>query len=140
MPAEQVRHYLQRATDFFEGMRLMHGEEDYSNSSALLAIHCAISYSDALRVGLGDGRVSADDHQNASVALERLLVAKRLQNQTGLKYLQYLLSRKSLVAYGSERLNSNEIEALINKANRFQRWAHQVARQFKIEGWTHEDR
>jgi len=118
----------------------MRGEEDYSNSSALLAIHCAISYSDALRIGLGDDRVSADDHQNAGDALQRLLLAKRLQNQTGLKHLQYLLSRKNLVAYGSERLNSNEIEALINKANRFQRWAHQVARQFKIEGWTHDDR
>ncbi|MGB7136404.1 MAG: hypothetical protein WBD46_14020 [Acidobacteriaceae bacterium] len=54
MQATQVQHYLNRARDFLEAMKLL--REDLSGfgySSALVAIHGSISYADALRIGLG---------------------------------------------------------------------------------------
>jgi len=53
MSAIQVEHYLKRAADFSYVVLLLRGDASHRYSSALLAIHSAISYSDALRIGLG---------------------------------------------------------------------------------------
>jgi hypothetical protein len=139
MPAAQVEHYLQRAADFFYGMRLMRGDETYRNSSALLAIHSAVSYSDALRVGLGEQKLSADDHSKAVDALKNVLPSKQASDQAGFGHLRFLLSQKSRVAYGSQTLTAKELEMLLTKAERFVGWANTVGRQLKIEGWTDDD-
>jgi hypothetical protein len=54
MQAVRVEHYIRRANDFLDGMRLTNLDESLLSSSALLAIHSAVSYSDALRIGLGE--------------------------------------------------------------------------------------
>ena len=92
----QVQHYIHRATDFLEGMQLTRTDESYWNSSALLAIHSAVSYSDALRLGLGDQKVSADDHQKSADSLQKLLASKHLEDRAGFKHLRFLLSKKNL--------------------------------------------
>jgi hypothetical protein len=65
MPAAHVQSYLTKARDFLKGMNLPENlaERECRYSSALLAIHCAISYSDALRVGLGErlSELTSDD-------------------------------------------------------------------------------
>jgi len=139
MPAEQVRHYLQRATDFLEGMELTRIDEFYLNSAALLAIHSAVSYSDALRVGLGDTTLSAGDHQKAASALQRLLVSKHLEDQSGVKHFKFLLSRKNLVTYGNQRMESTDYESLFTRAERFAYWADSLGRQLNIAGWIDGD-
>ena len=53
MEAAQVQHFLNRAQDFLQDMQLLREDEAYRNSSALLGIHAAVSYTDALRVGFG---------------------------------------------------------------------------------------
>jgi hypothetical protein len=139
MPVVQVEHYLQRAADFFYGMRLMCGDDSYRNSSALLAIHSAVSYSDALRVGLGEQKRSADDHSKAVDALQNILPSKQVSDQSGFGHLRFLISNKSRVAYGSQTLTAKELEMLLTKAERFASWANTLARRLKIEGWTHDD-
>jgi hypothetical protein len=140
MPAEQVRHYLQRAKDFLEGMKLTREDKDYWNSSALLAIHSAVAYSDALRAGLGDQKLSADDHRNAVDVLQQALFAESLMDDmAGFKHLRFLLSKKTLVAYGDRRVEHTEYEALIIKAARFAVWADRIGRRLKIEGWDDDD-
>jgi hypothetical protein len=140
MPAVQVRHFLKRATDFLEGMKLTREDKNYWNSSALLAIHSAVSYSDALRARLGDGQLSADDHQNAVDALQRLLLAETaMDDMAGFKHLRFLLSKKTLVAYGDRRVEHTEYEALVTKAARFAAWADRIGRRLKIEGWEDDD-
>jgi hypothetical protein len=39
MNALQVVHYVGRAEDFYRGLELIRGDEEYRCSSALLAIH-----------------------------------------------------------------------------------------------------
>jgi hypothetical protein len=137
MPAMHVQHYLQRATDFLEGMQLTRTDESYWNSSALLAIHAAVSYSDALRIGLGDQRLSADDHRQAADELQKALPSRNAGNQTGIKHLRYLLSKKHLVAYGDHRLEQADYETLFTRAERFALWADRMGNQLNIEGWKH---
>ena len=117
----------------------MRGEEAYWNSCALLAIHSAVSYSDALRAGLGDDHLSADDHQKAAESLRRLLPANGMQDQTGLQHLQHLTSKKSRVAYGDQRLTGNDYQLLVTKAERFAKWANNMGSLLKIEGWQNDD-
>ena len=133
----QVQHYIHRATDFLEGMQLTRTDESYWNSSALLAIHSAVSYSDALCLGLGDQKLSADDHQKSADSLQKLLASKHLEDQAGFKHLRFLLSKKNLVAYGDQRLEHSDYEMLFTKAERFARWADKIGSQLNIEGWKH---
>jgi hypothetical protein len=135
MQAVQVQHYIERAADFLQGMQLTRTDESYWNSSALLAIHSAVSYSDALRVGLGDQKLSADDHKQAADSLHRLLAEKKLDDQAGFKHLQFLLSKKTLVTYSARRLEHTDYETLFTKAERFAQWADRIGNQLRIEGW-----
>jgi hypothetical protein len=137
MQAVEVEHYIRRATDFLAGMKLTRDDDSYWNSSALLAIHSAVSYSDALRKGLGDTKLSSDDHRKAAEALEQALSSHRLTDPTGLKHLRYLLSKKNLIAYENRRLERTDYEALFTKAERFARWADTTGIQLKIEGWNY---
>ena len=139
MQAVLVQHHIQRATDFFNGMQLTRDDEPFRNSSALLAIHSAVSYTDALRTGLGDEKLSGDDHNQAADALRRLLNTRVVTAQDGINHLQYLVSRKSFVAYGSERLSENEFRRLVIRAERFAKWANGIGKQLRIEGWDHGD-
>lgn len=139
MPPVTIQHYIQRATDFGRGMRLTLDDDSYKNSSALLAIHSAISYADALRVGLGDRQLSSDDHKTAADTLKQLLASRPLADQAGLGHLQYLISKKSGVAYGDQRLDTKIHQMVITKAERFAQWANNVGAQLNIEGWKHDD-
>jgi hypothetical protein len=139
MQAMQVQHYIRRATDFLEGMKLTRTEESYWNSSALLAIHSAVSYCDALRAGLGEQRLPADDHKKASYALQKILPSKAPEDQTGLAHLRSLLSKKHLVTYGDHRLEHTDYETLFTKAERFAQWADKMGSQLNIKGWRRGD-
>jgi hypothetical protein len=134
MDALRVEHYIGRATDFLDGMRSIQLKDGLLSSSALLAIHSAISYSDALRSGLGDDELSSDDHRRAMAKLERL-IPKQVIDRSGLSQLQGLLSDKSQVAYGRRKMTPRDLKALATRAERFARWANEVGRQLKIEGW-----
>jgi hypothetical protein len=139
MQAVEVEHYIRRATDFLEGMQLTRADSDYWNSSALLAIHSAVSFTDALRIGLGDTNLSLDNHRRAADLLDKLLSLRNSVDQRGLKHLRFLLSRKNLVAYEKRRLERTDYEALFTQAERFAHWADVTGSQLKIEGWKHGD-
>jgi hypothetical protein len=139
MPAEQVEHYILRASDFVRGMKMTQGDEFYRNSSALLAIHSAVSYADALRVGLGDSQLSNDDHRVTADRLKRLLADRKYPDTSGLTHLQYLISKKSRIAYGDQGTDLKECQMLATKAERFARWVNQVGTNLKVGGWKHDD-
>ncbi len=117
----------------------MHDEVTFASSTALLAIHSAISYTDALRVGLGDEKLAGDNHGQAVDALRGLLNTERIAGSEGLIHLHYLVSRKSVIAYGDRRLTETELSRLVIKAEMFAKWATGIAKQLRMEGWRHDD-
>jgi hypothetical protein len=139
MQSVEVQHYIRRATDFLKGMQLTRSDQAYWNSSALLAIHSAVSYTDALRTGLGDEKLSADAHKKATDSLAKRLDSKGLTDHTGLRHLRFLLSKKNLVAYDKRRLERTDYEALFTRAERFAQWADTTGSQLRIEGWNNAD-
>lgn len=134
-----TRHYIDRAADFYAGSKLTQLDEHYKNSAALLAIHSAISYSDALRVGLGDLSLRADDHKEAVTSLKRLLASKRLDNPAGYKNFEDLLSMKNRISYGSQTIDAKTSSLIATKAERFANWVSRTARQLKLEDWSNDD-
>jgi hypothetical protein len=136
MIAVEVQHFLGRARDFLKGMDLLKDDlTEFRFSSALLAIHCAISYSDAMRTGMGCANVSLDDHQSAARDLKSRLVSRNHVNRKGLGHLEKLLSGKNRVQYDSVTVRENEVEDIVKHAERFARWAEESGRQLRIEGW-----
>lgn len=138
MSPELVSRYVARAVDFFDGMTLMRSDPLFRQSSALLAIHSATSFADALRTGLGDEKLALEDHGSTVSALQRLLASTKLTQHGGLRHLGFLLSRKIVVAYGGKRLEHTDYEALITKAEQFAQWARNTASQLNIEGWKYD--
>jgi hypothetical protein len=136
MNALRVGHYIGRADDFYRGLELIRGEQDYRCSSALLAIHSAISYSDALRVGLGETQVHADDHRGALASLKRLLGSRRIKDEGGFAQFEYLISMKTFVAYGNQRLDEKRWMRINLSAERFANWVWRVAKELNMEGWS----
>jgi hypothetical protein len=144
MISVQVQHFLGRARDFLKGMEGLVREDIYvlndnivkfKYSTALLGIHCAISYSDALRTGLGCGDVSSDDHRNAARDLESRLTDRKFDNLKGTARLGNLLSKKSRIEYAPDAAREKELEDILKDAERFAEWAETTGRRLGIEGW-----
>ena len=136
MGAVQVQHYLARARDFLKAMELL--KEDlieFKCSSALLGIHGALSYCDALRMGLGSHRLSSDDHKTAAADLRKMLAARKFGNLQGVDRLSKLLTEKSEIAYAPRNVSEKSVLEIIQQARRFALWAEATGKQLKIEGW-----
>ena len=71
MANAEVQCFLSRARDFLKGMELLKDDlAEYRNSSALLGIHAAISYGDALRVGMGNRKLSSDEQKSCGLFVD----------------------------------------------------------------------
>jgi hypothetical protein len=136
MSAIEVEHYLGRARDFFEGMKFLQDDlTEYRYSSALLGIHCALSYGDALRIGMGSSKLPSEDHRNAAKELKFMLVSRNFEKSQGADRLEKLLSKKSRISYAPEATRENEAEDIVKQAHRFAKWAEDTGRKLRIEGW-----
>ena len=136
MAAVEVQCFLARARDFLKGMELLKDDlAVFRSSSALLGIHAAISYSDALRSGMGSRDVSSDDHRIAAQELKRLLAARNFDRQQGADRLNRLLGMKSKVEYSAHTLKENSAKDIIDQAQRFAAWAEDTGAKLQIEGW-----
>jgi hypothetical protein len=136
MIGPNVQHYRSRARDFLDGMRFLQDDLDaFGYSSALLGIHGAISYADALRIGMGSKKLMAGDHSRAADDLKSLLDSNRFVQQQGVKHFRLLLSRKSKISYAAQAVRKNEFEDIVKRALRFADWAEKTGKALKIEGW-----
>jgi hypothetical protein len=121
----RMAHHRSRADAFFETMDLVSDDPStYGPAVPLLAVHTAISYTDAVLVGHGAGRSSDQDHK-AVVKPIRELCNKLGLSTDGLKHLIWLLSRKSDFAYGDKPITLEEVQLAATKAERYQAWVYQ---------------
>jgi hypothetical protein len=136
MQAIHVQHYLTRARDFLKGMDLLRDDlTEFKSSCALLGVHCAISYSDALRIGMGCVDLTSDDHQTAASDLIARLTSRKFEKIQGAVRLARLLARKNRIAYAAASARENEVEDIVKQAERFAFWAEEAGRYLQIEGW-----
>jgi hypothetical protein len=118
--------YYRRATQLAGAMKLCQDDlPAYASAAVLLAIHSAISYSDALLIGLGGARPRAENHGEAVPALKRTCTKAGIDHQ-GISQFQKLLKAKSDVSYGDQQVDDEKVTALCIAAERFQAWAERI--------------
>jgi hypothetical protein len=74
--------YHRRAMQLAGAMKLCQDDlSAYASAAALLAVHSAISYSDAVLIGLGGARRRGENHREAITALKRACTGARVDHQ-----------------------------------------------------------
>jgi hypothetical protein len=115
--------YYRRATQLANAMKLCQDDlPAYASAVALLAVHSAISYNDAILIGLGGARARGEDHRQAVAALKRTCTKAGIDLQ-GVPHLQRLLGAKTDISYGEKQVDNEKVTALYWAAVRFQTWA-----------------
>lgn len=121
--------YHRRATQFADAMRLCQDDlPGYASAAALLAVHSAISYSDAVLLGLGGARPRGENHREAVSFLKRACTGAKIDHQ-GIPHLERLLSAKTDISYGERPVDDDKVTALCNAAERFQVWAERILKR-----------
>ncbi|MGB8889563.1 MAG: hypothetical protein WCC87_22765 [Candidatus Korobacteraceae bacterium] len=118
--------YHGRALQLANAMKLCRDDlPSYAWAAALLAVHSAISYCDAVLFKLNGQRSHSQDHGQAITAVTK--ACKKMKIQTdGIKHLDRLVSAKTDISYGDEQVDNQRVEVLCVAAERFQAWAERV--------------
>lgn len=123
--------YHHRATRLADAMKLCQDDlSAYASAAALLAVHSAIAYSDALLLSLRKRRPRSEGHMEAVAALKRACSGAKLDHH-GIAHLQKLLSAKTDISYGEKRVDDEKVTAICVAAERFQVWAERILRPLK---------
>ena len=123
-------HYS-RATQLAGAMKLCQDDlPAFGSAAALLAVHSAISYGDAVVIGLGGSRSRGENHAQAVTALKRACTKAKIDSR-GVGHFQRLLGAKTDVSYGDRQVDKERIVALCIAAERFQVWAERILQDRK---------
>jgi hypothetical protein len=118
--------YHRRALQLMNAMQLCRDDlSSYASAAALLAVHSAISYNDALLLKLKGQRPKSEDHKQAITVIEKACRQARIEAR-GIKHLNQLLAAKTDVSYGSQIVDDERALALCIMAERFQAWAEPI--------------
>jgi hypothetical protein len=122
----RVHVYHGRASQLANAMELCHDDmRGYSAAVGLLAVHSAISYNDAVQIKLTGRRTKSQDHSRAIRATEAACHSARIETR-GIGHLEKLLSAKTDVSYGDERVDNRRVEFLYQAARAFRAWAEGI--------------
>ena len=117
-----VSVYHGRALQLANAMKLCWADSSsYAAAAALLAVHSAISYNDALLIKLTGKRPRGRDHKQA---VKAIITAcdKAAIPRAGIQHLKELVDAKSEVSYGEEEADNERIHVLCLAAEQFYRW------------------
>lgn len=115
----QVARALRRSA---EDLATLADETDrYGNAVAIVAIHAAIAFADALSIAYGGFKSTEGDHERAADALKEALGVRADAEQV--KTLLAILKRKDAVSYQGVYFTSGEAMALVERLGRFATWA-----------------
>ena len=116
--------YAEAGRVFLESARALSTVADdgapYGNAIALLGIHAAISYTDALSIGFGE-RKSGDQHAKAVDTLRSILGARLPDDKA--KVLRKILIEKDSVSYQGTYYTLADGQKLLELAESYCQWA-----------------
>lgn len=106
---------------------LMDDVASYKSAVALLAVHSAIAFNDAVLYWMTGSSHKGEDHSSASkMTLRECKKIKR--DISGIKHLEYLLSKKTKYSYNG-LVDEMSAKYAADKARRFADWAYRTALQ-----------
>lgn len=99
-------------------------EPRYGNAMAIIAIHAAIAYTDALTIAFREVKSADGDHARAADVLVHALGYRASEPQ--LRRLRAILNTKDHVSYGGNYYTTTEAAGLLAKTRDFVAWARNV--------------
>ena len=126
MDETRVSVYHGRASQLANAMDLCHEDmAAFASAVGLLAVHSAISFSDAVLISLTGNKPRSQDHKQAVAAIAKACRQAKVQTD-GIRHLVKLVGAKTDVAYGDKTVEDERIEFLYVSAGRFQAWAERL--------------
>jgi len=110
--------------------KVMDGEPKTISALALVSIHSAIAYNDALHIRLTGKRPKGDDHKTAAISTEKSCRVRKL-NTAGIVHLKTLIEKKTAYSYGNSAVTSEQAQAVSIKAERFEAWVNQIIKELE---------
>lgn len=123
MTEASITVYEDRALQLAKAMNLCRRTETYyPSAAALLAVHSAIAYNDAVVMKLTGERPKTQDHSQAIAALRRACGRAKIEPE-GISHLSRLLGAKTDISYGDRYVTNQLADVLCVAADRFEAWA-----------------
>lgn len=98
-------------------------DEFSGNGIAVLCIHAAIAYGDAVAILAAGKKSKSGDHRDAAPFLASTIPIRSTEDKAALRAFQVILNRKDEVSYAGEIMDEDEVSALLGKLQLFARWA-----------------
>jgi hypothetical protein len=118
--------HLQRARSLFGAMQLLVDEpQTYGPAICLLAVHSAISLSDAILIAYTGKRSIDQNHRFAAKPLRALCHTMKADDD-GIKHLAWLVGRKTDFSYGDRPVSDDEVRHAAQTTERYQAWVHKT--------------
>lgn len=102
-------------------------EPKYGNGLAIVAIHAAIAYTDALTIAFREIKSTDGDHARAADVLLNALGSRAADAQ--LRRLRAILNAKSHISYSGSYYTIEDARGILEKAGEFIAWAKTVYEQ-----------
>lgn len=126
--ADQYQRVAEGLTESAEALHSLAEEGDrYGNAIAVLAVHAAIAWTDALTIAYQGVKHTGSDHRRASDLLLEALGHRRVSPDARRK-LEAILQTKEEVSYQGEFYRVQDALTLLTRLRAFVRWAD---RQFE---------
>lgn len=120
----KYKDYLHTAHQFYSGAETERSLENWS-AAALLIVHAAVAYTDALTIKVGGVKSQGDDHM-ASVDVAREMVVLDEVGKKALDHLARIIQDKNAVSYHGDVCSRDEAESLWKHLERYRSWALSV--------------
>jgi hypothetical protein len=121
----QAGTYLQKARGFradAEAMAALAGEFS-GNGVAVLCVHAAIAYADALAVRARGVKSASGEHTDAVDVLESAIRIHGDADRAAVKALRYVLQRKDEVSYMANLVRPDDAARVLERLLTFADWA-----------------
>lgn len=121
----QAGTYLHKARGFrrdAEAMADLAGEFS-GNGLAVLCVHAAIAYADALVVRAGEVKSASGEHLDAVDLLESVVRLSGDDDRAAVKALRYVLQRKDEVSYAATLVRPDDAARVLERLQQFGDWA-----------------
>lgn len=119
-----ARALYQSAADLIE---IADEPSSYGNAIAIVAIHSAIAYADALSIAYGGFKSAEGEHERAVETLQAALGARAEPGQV--RALLAIIKKKDTASYQGVYYTVDEARGLVEKLNGFADWAEGMYEQ-----------
>ncbi|MFZ0690184.1 MAG: hypothetical protein WA891_08065 [Acidobacteriaceae bacterium] len=118
--------FQHRALQMSDAMKLLEDDlANYASAVALLAVHSAIAWNDAVQIRLTGNRVKYRNHKQTADHTRRICGSHGI-DVSGIRHFEALLGSKNAVAYDETMILEPAADKARTHALRFETWALRI--------------